>query len=420
MTARLTPKRIRDQQDFNATPGSGNDGYAVVYDHGSGKFALSRMQPYDAELAAIAGLTSAADRLPYFTGSGTAALATFTSFGRSIVDDADAATARTTLGLGTAATLNVGTSANNIVQLDGTGKLPAVDGSQLTNLPSGGGSGSPGGSTTQVQYNNAGTFAGDAGLTYNASTDRLTVAGGIIAGDWSPPSDSTTAMSLWNSARSTRVVTVDTTNGAMDVTGRVVTPIVRSNSDTLKFQNGGGSVIATLDVISGLFGIGTATPASKIDALGNVGGGFVEVRVKNSAANGAAGFRTDAGSSGPYWAFLSHGESFSGTLFGVTRADSAMMYSDNGSQPAVIGNLSGDIILGANNASVLRCTSGGMVAIGQTSATALLDLAASTTARASLRIRSGTAPTTPNAGEIYFNGTNFFGYNGSAWKQLDN
>jgi len=38
-------------------------------------------------------------------------------------------------GLGTAATLNVGTSANNIVQLDGSAQLPAVDGSNLTNLP---------------------------------------------------------------------------------------------------------------------------------------------------------------------------------------------------------------------------------------------------------------------------------------------
>ncbi len=41
--------------------------------------------------------------------------------------------------LGTAAALDVGTNANNVVQLDGTGKLPAVDGSQLTNLPPGGG-----------------------------------------------------------------------------------------------------------------------------------------------------------------------------------------------------------------------------------------------------------------------------------------
>ena len=46
-----------------------------------------------------------------------------------------------------------------------------------------GGSATPGGSDTQVQFNDASTFGGDSGMTYNKTTDVLTLAGGLTMGE---------------------------------------------------------------------------------------------------------------------------------------------------------------------------------------------------------------------------------------------
>lgn len=64
----------------------------------------TNVQAYDAGLQSIAGLTTSANELIYTTAADTYTTTSLTSYGRSLIDDADAATARSTLGLGTLAT----------------------------------------------------------------------------------------------------------------------------------------------------------------------------------------------------------------------------------------------------------------------------------------------------------------------------
>lgn len=67
----------------------------------------TNVQAYDAGLTSIAGLTTAADKMVYTTASDTYAVTDLSSFARTILDDADAAAVRTTIGAGTGTLSNV-------------------------------------------------------------------------------------------------------------------------------------------------------------------------------------------------------------------------------------------------------------------------------------------------------------------------
>jgi hypothetical protein len=77
-------------------------------------YSITDAQPLDATLTALAGLTTAGDQLIYATASDTFATSSISAYGRTLIDDADAAAARTTLGLGSMAL-----QANTNVNIDG-------------------------------------------------------------------------------------------------------------------------------------------------------------------------------------------------------------------------------------------------------------------------------------------------------------
>jgi microcystin-dependent protein len=91
-----------------------------------------------AALAAI-GAQVAGNYQPLSAALTALSAATTGAYGLTVLGFDTEAQLAASLGLMTAAFQNVGAGANNVVQLDGTAKLPAVDASQLLNLPAGSG-----------------------------------------------------------------------------------------------------------------------------------------------------------------------------------------------------------------------------------------------------------------------------------------
>lgn len=129
-------------------------------------------------------------------------------------------------------------------QSGNSGKYLTTDGSAATWATVSGGSGSPGGSNTQVQFNDSGSFAGNSGLTFNKTTDALTVAGTIGASNFSGTSSGTN------------------TGDQTSVTGNAGTATLLATARAIYGNNFDGSAALT-QVIASTYG-GTGNGFSKL------------------------------------------------------------------------------------------------------------------------------------------------------------
>lgn len=227
----------------------------------------------------------------------------------------------------------------------------------------------PPGSDTRVLFNDGGAWGTDAGLTYAKATDRLTVAGGLVAPSMRPVSDGTSALG-WFNAAGTQWVYGDTTNQRIGIGGIPTSPFALEVFGNAQIGLSGG-YLALNEIRFRGFAFATfgGNPGNGAPYCGyNLAWDTVDNRLELPTAGKYAGWYNSA----------------DGVVFYAGPSSSTA-----GAVPPIRGRVEGT----------------GYLAWGLVGATALLDLGASDSTRASLRIRAGTAPSGvggPNAGDIWY------------------
>jgi len=113
------------------TPDSGDNSTRVA----TTAYVDAAIPDVDLALTSIAEVQTLPNQMLYTTAPNVYAATAITSTARQFLTAEDPAAQRSQLQLGSAALLQAGTAPLNVLQLDNTRRLPAVDGSALLNLP---------------------------------------------------------------------------------------------------------------------------------------------------------------------------------------------------------------------------------------------------------------------------------------------